>query len=87
MFERVAMKGSSRSLVVSGLPLVSGMSVLVLLAAACSREKPAEQAAATPPVNVTINWDKVITVSKTTPTLQVVVNPPLRRGSKIHDPV
>jgi len=34
---------------------------------------------------VKVNWDKVIIVSKTTPTLQVVVNPPLRPGSKIHD--
>ena len=38
-------------------------------------------------VKVTVNWDKVVTISKSTPTLQVVVNPPLRRGSKIHDPV
>jgi hypothetical protein len=30
-------------------------------------------------------WDAVSQVSKTTPTLQVVVNPPLRRGSAIHD--
>jgi hypothetical protein len=33
---------------------------------------------------VTVQWDKVTRVSKTTPTLQVVVNPPLRRGSAIH---
>jgi hypothetical protein len=32
-------------------------------------------------------WDKVERVSKTTATLQVVVNPPLRRGSPIHDRV
>lgn len=32
-----------------------------------------------------IDWSKVKLVSKTTPTLQVVVNPPLRRGSVIHD--
>ena len=32
-----------------------------------------------------IRWDAVSQVSKTTPTLQVVVNPPLRRGSAIHD--
>ena len=38
-------------------------------------------------VSVKLAWDKVITVSKTTPTLQVVVMPPLRRGSKIHDRV
>ncbi|HYW34764.1 MAG TPA: hypothetical protein VE868_05090 [Balneolaceae bacterium] len=31
------------------------------------------------------NSPKVIRVSKTTPTLQVVVNPKLRRGSNIHD--
>ena len=30
------------------------------------------------------HWDKVDRVSKTTATLQVVVNPPLRRGSAIH---
>lgn len=32
-----------------------------------------------------IRWDAVSQVSKTIPTLQVVVNPPLRRGSAIHD--
>lgn len=37
--------------------------------------------------NVKIDWNKVQLVSKTTPTLQVVVNPPLRRGSAIHDRV
>jgi len=41
--------------------------------------EPADQPA------VTVRWEEVIRVSKTTPTLQVVVNPPLRRGSKIHD--
>jgi hypothetical protein len=34
---------------------------------------------------VKVNWDKVIIVSKTSPTFQIVVNPPLRPGSKIHD--
>src|ERR1051325_4293292 len=34
---------------------------------------------------VTIDWNKVVRESKTTATLQVVVNPPLRRGSPIHD--
>lgn len=34
-----------------------------------------------------VDWNKVQSVSKTTPTLQVVVNPPLRRGSPIHDRV
>jgi len=32
-----------------------------------------------------IKWNAVSRVSQTTPTLQVVVNPPLRRGSPIHD--
>ena len=36
-------------------------------------------------LKVTVRWDKVIGVSKTTPTLQVVVNPPLRRGTPVHD--
>lgn len=34
---------------------------------------------------LTVQWDKQIMVSKSTPTLQVVVNPPLRRGASIHD--
>ena len=34
---------------------------------------------------IKVNWNKVECVSKTTPTLQVVVNPLLRRGSPIHD--
>ncbi|MGZ4731992.1 MAG: GH39 family glycosyl hydrolase [Terriglobales bacterium] len=34
-----------------------------------------------------VHWDKVTSVSKTTATLQVVVNPPLRRGTPIHDNV
>ncbi len=33
---------------------------------------------------VKVSWDTVLNVSKTTPTLQVVVNPLLRRGSPIH---
>jgi len=37
------------------------------------------------PAKVSAHWDKVISVSKTTATLQVVVNPPLRRGTPIHD--
>src|ERR1700683_1954020 len=38
-----------------------------------------------PPVRLAVHWDKVIMASKTTPTLQVVVNPPLRRGTAVHD--
>jgi len=39
------------------------------------------------PAKVSVHWDKVTGVSKTTATLQVVVNPPLRRGTPIHDNV
>lgn len=35
------------------------------------------------PPKLTIHWDKVTVVSKTTPTLQVVVNPPLRPGEPL----
>ena len=34
---------------------------------------------------IDVDWGKVVRTSVTTPTLQVVVNPPLRRGSAIHD--
>jgi hypothetical protein len=34
---------------------------------------------------LTIEWSKVIRATRTTPTLQVVVNPPLRRGTPVHD--
>ena len=36
---------------------------------------------------VEVDWNKIERVSNMTATLQVVVNPPLRRGSKIHDRV
>lgn len=35
--------------------------------------------------NVKINWETISVTSKTTPTLQVVVNPMLLRGAKLHD--
>ncbi|MCW3089924.1 MAG: hypothetical protein JWP81_993 [Ferruginibacter sp.] len=34
---------------------------------------------------ITVAWDKPVMVSKSVPTLQVVVNPLLRKGSPIHD--
>ena len=37
------------------------------------------------PAKLAVPWDKVTRVSRTTPTLQVVVNPPLRRGGAVHD--
>ncbi len=41
--------------------------------------------AALPSAKVTVNWNKTILVSRSTPTFQVVVNPMLERGSPIHD--
>ena len=37
------------------------------------------------PARLTVHWDRVTKESRTTPTLQVVVNPPLRRGTPVHD--
>lgn len=37
------------------------------------------------PVKLEVHWDKVVRVSQTATTLQVVVNPPLRRGTPVHD--
>ena len=34
---------------------------------------------------VTVNWEKTISISKTTPTLQLVENPMVRPGSSIHE--
>ena len=53
------------------------------LAAGLLSSRPA--AAADTVGKLTVNWDKVTRVSQTTPTLQVVVNPPLRRGTAVHD--
>ena len=38
-----------------------------------------------PGATIRIDWTKIEGISKTTATLQVVVNPPLRRDSSIHD--
>ena len=70
---------------VPSIPLLSVS--LIILSAACARKESEPKPAAAEKAKVTVNWDKVVTVSKTTPTLQVVVNPPLRRGSQIHDRV
>lgn len=37
------------------------------------------------PTQLIVHWDKVIRTTQTTPTLQVVVNPPLQRGTPVHD--
>jgi hypothetical protein len=40
-----------------------------------------------PKPTIIVNWEHTVLVSKTVPTLQVVVSPLLRPGSAIHDPV
>jgi hypothetical protein len=58
--------------------IVAGLPALAALAAARAQGAVPEKA------TVKVEWTKVVRVSKTTPTLQVVVNPALRRGSPIH---
>ncbi|MGC2399483.1 MAG: glycosyl hydrolase family 39 [Acidobacteriaceae bacterium] len=41
--------------------------------------------ASSKPNEVSVDWNKTVLVSRSTPTLQVVVNPMLRSGSPIHD--
>ncbi|HLY70686.1 MAG TPA: hypothetical protein VKR53_13225 [Puia sp.] len=55
------------------------LSIAVILAMICSITARGQENL------VAINWDKVDYVSKTTPTLQVVENPMLRKNSPIHD--
>src|SRR6201997_4664949 len=57
--------------------ILTNISLLIFCALASSAQ---EQ-----PIKVTPHWDKVIHTSQTTPTLQVVVNPPLQRGTPVHD--
>lgn len=45
----------------------------------------AAHAVAQEQLKVTVRWDKVMNVSQTSTTLQVVVNPPLERGTPVHD--
>src|SRR5208282_4357598 len=60
---------------------------VTIILTSCSTQKTVSTAAQPEKASVKVNWDKVVAVSKTESTLQVVVNPPLRPGSKIHDRV
>jgi len=61
-------------------------SILLLMVAACfTSQRLRAQEATAKPGTIAIQWDKTLAVSKTTPTLQVVTNPMLNRGSPIHD--
>lgn len=59
---------------------VSGLFLLALISAC---RLGAAAPGAQQPLPVEIHWDKVTVVSNTTPTLQVVVNPPLRPGQPL----
>jgi hypothetical protein len=54
--------------------------LLALIAAGATPLLAADQA-----VQLDVHWDKTVSISQTTATLQVVVNPPLRRGTAVHD--
>jgi hypothetical protein len=59
--------------------------LLVTLTASLLSPIALAQNATAKPEAIRIDWDKTIIVSKSTPTLQVVVNPMLNPGSPIHD--
>ena len=65
--------------------ILAAISLSIFVALTPSRLSASPADAAT--VRVNVHWDQVTAVSKATPTLQVVVNPPLERGSTIHDRV
>jgi hypothetical protein len=62
--------------------LFGTLAVLTFLAQSNDANTTKDQA-----TKATVHWDRVAGVSKTIATLQVVVNPPLRRGTPIHDNV
>ena len=59
---------------------VAACSAAITLFIFCSLTSAAQE-----PTKVIPHWDKVIRTTQTTPTLQVVVNPPLRRSTPVHD--
>ncbi len=52
--------------------------VAVVISLGAAAALPAQQA-----LQMTVHWDRITVVSKSTPTLQVVVNPPLRPGQAL----
>ena len=57
-------------------PVVLGFAIWLYCSGAVGQDRPTQ---------ITVHWDKVIRTTQTTPTLQVVVNPPLQRGTPVHD--
>ncbi len=68
----------------SAAPCRFAFTLTLLLVAICFSVSALAQSASKPN-EVTVDWDKTVIVSRSTPTLQVVVNPMLRSGSPIHD--
>ncbi|MGH9401859.1 MAG: GH39 family glycosyl hydrolase [Terriglobia bacterium] len=73
---------------------LAGFLVLLLLGMAACSTQPRQSnqtntsgGQAPKSANIKLNWDKVDGVSNALPTLQVVVNPPLERHSRIHNRV
>ncbi len=64
-------------------PSTQSLLLVILLLAATSA--PSLRAESVEEVEVKVDWTKIERTSRTIPTLQVVVNPLLRRGSPIHD--
>ena len=58
---------------------IAGTSALLIASFAAAQVAPEK------PNTVSVDWNKTVIVSKSTPTLQVVVNPMLRQGSPIHN--
>jgi Glycosyl hydrolases family 39 len=65
-------------------PFVLSIACALVALTSCSRKEAASNPAPEK-ASIKVDWSNVIAISKTTATLQVVVMPPLRRGSKIHD--
>jgi len=61
---------------------ILGVFILLIFLPTCRTRKPQPQAQSE---TVSVNWEKVVRVSQTAATLQVVVSPLLRRGSPLHD--
>ena len=81
-------KGTSRrthALIACGLAVLVASTLLVGYGNFLKGTVVLAQGSGTEEGRVDVSWDKIIRTSTTTPTLQVVVNPPLRRGSHIHD--
>jgi Glycosyl hydrolases family 39 len=75
MCERIARRFLSRKLRMRSITALATAGFTLALTAAALHGQPAPK--------LTIHWDKFTVVSKSTPTLQVVVNPPLRPGEPL----